>query len=69
MTLSLGAHSCVGKNLVWSELRLVTATLISKYHVRFACGETGNRVKRDLKDYVAPAPGQLNLEFEPRRLE
>ena len=39
---------------------------MSKYRVRLAPGETGRRVYDDLKDYVAPMPGQLDLKFEPR---
>lgn len=47
-------------------LRITTAQLIKKYRFRLAPGETGERVLRDMKDQLAPNPGQLVLLFEKR---
>ena len=65
-TFGIGNCSCVGKNIVWSKIRLLVAAVVPKYHIKFAPGEDGKRVSRDLKDYLAPQPGQLDLVFEPR---
>ena len=48
------------------ELRFVTALLVTKYDIRFAPGETGLRIGRDLKDQFTASPGQLNLSFTKR---
>ena len=47
-------------------MRLVTARLIKKYHIRFAPGETGHRVTSDLRDQFTSNPGRLRLVFELR---
>jgi cytochrome P450 len=59
--------SCVGKNLAMAQLRLVTAALLSKYHIRFAPRErNGESVERDLRDQLTANPGNLVLVFEER---
>lgn len=47
-------------------MRLVTARLVKKYHVRFASGETGHGVTNDLRDQFTSKPGRLRLAFELR---
>jgi cytochrome P450 len=62
---SLGRYSCVGKNLALAEIRFVTALLISKYNIKFAPGEDGTTVWKDMKDQFTAVPGKLELVFEP----
>lgn len=66
---SQGRYSCVGKQLALAELRFVTALLVGKYYVRFAPGEDGGRVERDMKDQFTAAPGRLRLVFRARGAE
>ncbi|PHH68650.1 hypothetical protein CDD82_375 [Ophiocordyceps australis] len=61
-----GRYTCLGKALALSELRVVTALLVSKYHIRFPQGEAGESVERDLRDQFTAAPGGLGLVFEAR---
>ena len=63
---SIGRFACVGKNLALSELRFVTALLVSKYDISFAPGEDGTSCWRDMKDQFTAAPGKLELVFTPR---
>jgi len=64
---SIGRYSCVGKNLALSELRFVTALLVSKYDIAFAPGEAGIRVWKNMKDQFTAAPGKLELVFHARK--
>ncbi|PHH64775.1 hypothetical protein CDD81_4037 [Ophiocordyceps australis] len=59
-----GRYTCLGKALALSELRVVTALLVSKYRIRFPHGEVGESVERDLRDQFTAAPGNLDLVFE-----
>ncbi|OTA95489.1 hypothetical protein M434DRAFT_379728 [Hypoxylon sp. CO27-5] len=63
----IGRNGCAGKNLAMHQLRFVIATLLSKYHIRFAPGEkNGEAVERDMKDQLTATPGNLVLVFERR---
>ena len=64
LTFLAGRYSCVGKQLALTELRLVTATLVSKYSIRFAIKDGGASVMNDMRDYFTARPGQLDLIFE-----
>ncbi|OCL13438.1 cytochrome P450 [Glonium stellatum] len=66
---ALGRYSCVGKALAMSELRFVTALLVSRYDIGFAKGEDGTSVLRELRDQFTAAPGALNLSFQRRGLD
>ncbi|KAK2745695.1 hypothetical protein FQN57_003592 [Myotisia sp. PD_48] len=61
-----GHHSCLGRFLATDDMRLVTARLVRKYHLRFPEGDDGRRVSRDLKDQFTANPGKLYLIFEAR---
>jgi hypothetical protein len=50
-------------------LRLVTARLVKKYHVRLPLGESGHRVHVDMRDQFTANPGRLNLIFTLRQQE
>jgi cytochrome P450 len=64
--ISLGRRVCVGKNLALTQIRLVATILLSRYHVRFAPGETGEAVERDMRDQLTAQPGRYAVVFEPR---
>ncbi|KAL8670626.1 MAG: hypothetical protein Q9168_004837 [Polycauliona sp. 1 TL-2023] len=64
----LGQYNCIGKNIAYSELRLVTALLASKYDIRFAPGEDGTRCVEDMVDQFTAAPGELEVVFTEREM-
>lgn len=64
--VSLGRRTCVGKNLALTQMRLVCAILLSKYRFRFAPGETGEAVERDMRDQLTARPGRFEAIFERR---
>ncbi|KAL9613826.1 MAG: hypothetical protein Q9204_008872, partial [Flavoplaca sp. TL-2023a] len=59
-------YYCIGKNLAITEIRLVTALLVSKYDFCFAPNEDGTRCIDDMVDQFTAAPGQLHLVFSKR---
>ncbi|KAF2875739.1 cytochrome P450 [Massariosphaeria phaeospora] len=59
-----GRTSCVGKQLAMIQLRLVTASLLTKYHIRFSSPDVAGLVERDMKDQLTAKPGVLSLVFE-----
>ncbi|KAL6720637.1 hypothetical protein ACLMJK_002562 [Lecanora helva] len=62
----LGKTACVGKNLALTEIRMVIASLLSAFDIKFPPGESGQAVERDMKDQLTANPGDLNLIFTPR---
>ncbi|KAK7753196.1 hypothetical protein SLS62_004929 [Diatrype stigma] len=62
-----GNRQCVGKVLAWAELRLVTASLLQHYSIRFAPGYDPDLMWRDMQDQVAAQPGPVFCIFEPRK--
>ena len=63
---SQGRYSCVGKTLALSELRYVTAMLVSKYKIAFAEDEDGSAVEGKMRDQFTAAPGNLKLSLRLR---
>lgn len=61
-----GRTSCVGKALALTEIRMVTASLLSVFRVKFAEGDNGEAVERDMRDQLTGNPGDLILAFTPR---
>lgn len=52
-----------------SELRTVTALLVSKYYIQFPPGtdeRDRSRVETDMTDQFTATPGQLDLTLFPR---
>lgn len=45
-----GHHSCQGRGLATDIMRLVTARIVDKYHIRFAAGENGDNVLGNQRD-------------------
>ncbi|KAK5993999.1 Cytochrome P450 monooxygenase FCK2 [Cladobotryum mycophilum] len=62
----MGHLSCIGRPLALDALRLVVARLIKKYRFRYAPGEDGSGMWRDMKDQFVQNPGELKLRFELR---
>ncbi|GAP85610.1 putative cytochrome P450 [Rosellinia necatrix] len=63
---SVGNRQCVGKGLAYIELRMVTATLVKHYNVRFAPGYDPESMWRQMRDQVTAQPGPLLCIFESR---
>ncbi|KAF1992980.1 putative benzoate 4-monooxygenase cytochrome P450 [Amniculicola lignicola CBS 123094] len=63
---SIGRYACVGKNLALTEIRFVTALLLSKYDIAFGYGEDGTSVWKNMRDQFTAVPGKLDLIFNPR---
>ncbi|GAP85608.1 putative cytochrome P450 [Rosellinia necatrix] len=61
-----GHHSCIARPLAIDVIRATTARLIKRYRFRLSPGETGKRVLEDMKDQLAPNPGNLTLLYELR---
>ncbi|KAI9708526.1 MAG: hypothetical protein M1820_003988 [Bogoriella megaspora] len=57
---------CVGKDPAITQIRLVTAALLLKYRMRFAPGEDGEAVLRDMRDQVTAQAGIVKVVFESR---
>lgn len=54
-----------------SELRTVTALLVSRYHIRFPHGADESskiRVERNMTDQFTATPGKLDLSFICRQV-
>ncbi|KAH7313703.1 cytochrome P450 [Stachybotrys elegans] len=63
---ALGRYNCVGKTVAMSEMRYITALLVTRFEVFFAPGETGQRLFEDLRDQFTASPGRLELQFRRR---
>lgn len=63
---SIGAHSCPAKNMALLQVQLVLSTIMVRYRVGLAPGETGAVLWRDMKDQIAAFPGELRVQFVPR---
>ncbi|OAG40198.1 hypothetical protein AYO21_05481 [Fonsecaea monophora] len=64
---STGPYNCIGKNLAYMEIRLLTTNIIRKFDVRLADGETGEGLLTRTKDHFTLGLAPLNLCFETRR--
>ncbi|KIY02863.1 uncharacterized protein Z520_01328 [Fonsecaea multimorphosa CBS 102226] len=65
---SSGPYNCIGKNLAYMEIRLLTTNIIRKFDVRLAEGETGEGLLMGTKDHFTLGLGPLRLCFEPRKV-
>jgi tryprostatin B 6-hydroxylase len=50
---STGSMGCIGKNLAYMEVRLLTTNIIRDFNVRLADGETGEKLLKETKDHVS----------------
>ncbi|KAK7915085.1 cytochrome P450 [Apiospora marii] len=61
-----GKFNCVGQNLALIELRFVIALLVRKFCFGLPPGESEETLFTDLRDQFTTAPGNLQLQFQPR---
>ena len=50
---SIGPYGCIGKNLAYMEIRLLTTNIIRQFDVKLAEGETGEKLLMGTKDHVS----------------
>ncbi|KAF2645995.1 putative benzoate 4-monooxygenase cytochrome P450 [Massarina eburnea CBS 473.64] len=66
MPFSLGSYSCPGKNLGQLSLRISISSILGRFNVSFAPGETGETFINDTLDTFTVTLPPLNLQFTPR---
>jgi len=64
---STGPMGCIGKNLAYMEIRLLTANIITRFDVKLADGEDGTKLLKETRDTFTLKLGSLWLCFEPRK--
>lgn len=64
---SMGPANCVGKNLAWLEMRMVVATLVQKFDMRFAKGYEPHKWDEELKEFMAMQVGELPVIIQSRQ--
>lgn len=63
---TIGAYSCVGKQLALLSLRTVVARLVQHFDIRFADGERGEGLLRDTRDVFTLEVAPLYLALTRR---
>ncbi|KAL8906217.1 MAG: hypothetical protein Q9171_006360 [Xanthocarpia ochracea] len=61
-----GRASCVGQGLAITQIRLVLASVVKRFHVQFLPGNDGSEVLKDMRDQLTAKPGELRLAFKRR---
>jgi len=64
---SSGPYGCIGKNLAYMEIRLLTAQLVMTFDVSFAPGEDGSRLLEKSTDHFTMGLADLDLVFTKRK--
>ena len=64
---AIGPYGCIGRPLALMELRMVIATLITRFNIGFAPGENGRSLLEDSRDQFTLKLGDLFLIFEQRK--
>lgn len=62
---SIGPYACIGKNLAYMEIRLLTTQLISKFDVALAPGEDGTALLHSV-DHFTIGLKPINMVFTRR---
>ncbi|KIX00842.1 uncharacterized protein Z518_09907 [Rhinocladiella mackenziei CBS 650.93] len=63
---STGPYACIGKNLAYMEIRLLTAQLVRRFDVSLAPGETGQKLLGESKDHFTMGLGECFMTFTRR---
>lgn len=63
---STGPYNCVGKQLAFMEIRSVTSSILRRYNVALAPGQTREAFLDDIVDGFTLACPKLELVFTPR---
>lgn len=61
-----GSESCIGKNLAYIQLAVLTSQIITQFDVKFAPGEDGSRLVNESKDLAMLHAAKLELVFTER---
>ncbi|KAH7073023.1 cytochrome P450 monooxygenase-like protein [Paraphoma chrysanthemicola] len=64
---SLGAYSCIGKQLALMELRIALFMLVTEFDICFAPGDDGSNFLYNDQDHFTIAIADLKLVFIPRK--
>ncbi|KAL5489839.1 hypothetical protein ACEPAI_4671 [Sanghuangporus weigelae] len=62
-----GRANCVGKNLAWIEMRMVVATIVQRFDMKFAEGYDPLKWEEDLQDFFVMKVGKLPVVLHSRR--
>jgi tryprostatin B 6-hydroxylase len=62
---SIGPYGCIGKNLAYMEIRLLTAQLITRFDVALAPGEDGTALLNSV-DHFTIGLKPINMIFTRR---
>lgn len=65
MPFSAGSRACLGINLAWMELKVITATLVREHSVQLGPSTTENNMKMIDHFLAAPKAGKCDLIFTP----
>ena len=65
---STGSAGCVGKPLALVELRVVIASLVQAFDMRFAPGYDAKQWEEDFQDYFVARKGELPVVLSCRAL-
>lgn len=63
MPFSAGSRVCLGINLAWMELKVITATLVANYSVQLAASTTDESMTMIDHFLAAPKAGKCDLIF------
>lgn len=63
---STGPYNCVGKQLAFMEIRSVTSSILRRYNVALAPGQTREEFVNGMVDGFTVACPKLELIFTPR---
>ncbi|CAK5283611.1 unnamed protein product [Mycena citricolor] len=63
---SIGPANCVGRNLAYQEMRMLTCALVSKFDMEFEKGFDLSTWERDMMDYFIVWRGRLPVVFTSR---
>jgi cytochrome P450 len=63
---SIGPYSCPGKNLAIMSLRIAVSTVMQRFRVGFAKGESGEKFDKEAMDTFTTTLPPLQVEFQRR---
>lgn len=63
---SFGSRDCIGKNLAYSEMRVIIARLLWRYDFRLAPGQEGWQDAQHT--FLVWSKGALNIHLQPRTI-